>query len=587
MIVSQDDDFEKVFSKPNTTYIIKNDINLGGCKVLIGDCCTLIFRGGSLANGTLVGNNTRVKARNYEIFKRGYVRYRAYFPSNASKNDPPSLIKKYHDYLVIKGSWCNKKCGSNWTGLQKQSSEDVMLAVKNYVTLHKKGAKVLFPSINAFGYESIKLSGEHVLDFNNSVISYPENLGVWEDLSVSVPEGATASSLESGYGLLSISSNTTVKNLSLDGKSTYRQNECIRFGVSCIVSIGDARNVTFDNVGIKNVLGPAVTVQSKAKDITFKNCYFNNIGEHILYSHQYLGYCHFIGCTFDTWDSDRLSEFRDGLDYLYQHTPPVDEPGYSFEEAYKFDLMFKDCTFINPKRINSQGRTLGGFFTGSCPVIIKLDGCKFRGAYPPVNPGGGSRLSEKSGKSTTLIVRNCDGAPYIYPSKANYNIVTEFYDCVNIPFCVVYARRYENCNLTLDFYENNIENVSLSFEHEFSEPLVVKRCQLIDYGSNTIVYHPINHRPVRFEDCIFSGTTCHKAPSVVNTEKRRIASVVYADCIIDLPNYKLVSGSSIVDTVLIRGCRFEAIDSSFISTETNKVAFERNVVAKRLQLRTE
>ena len=111
-----------------------------------------------------------------------------------------------------------------------------------------------------------------------------------------------------------------------------------------------------------------------------------------------------------------------------------------------------------------------------------------------------------------MIVRGSDGAPYIYPSKANYNIITEFYNCVNIPFRSAYAKRYENCELFVDLYEDNIENVSPSFEKEFREPLLVKNCVFVDRGSGMKTNHPSFHRPIVFEGCRFSNVNMKKMP---------------------------------------------------------------------------
>lgn len=560
IVVCQDDDLVKVFSSNNTRFIINEDLNLDGKKIKIGEGCTLVFHGGSLSNGTIVGNNTRVKAINIEIFKRGCVRYRAYIKSDASKNDRPTLIKQYHNCLIIEGTWNNNHCGSNWTGLMNDSKEDVMLAVRNYVVLHKKDAYVVFPTFNAFGYESTKLPGGYIIDFNNSSISYPDDLDAWVDKSIAIPDGSIVCSLESGYGLISTNSNTTIKNLYIDGKSTFRPGEPIRLGVSCIISIGDAKNVILDNVSISNVLGPAVTAQSGAKDLLFKNCRFYNIGEHVVYSHQYLGYCHFEKCIFDTWDSERLSVYRDGLDYLYKYTPPFDKGVASYEEIYGFDLCYSGCTFINPSRVNSQGRTLGGFFTGTFPVVIKLIDCKFTGAATAISISKGSVISEESKTPFRIIMRGCDGAPYIHTIKTSYNIITEYYNSVNIPFRTVFAKRYEGCQLYLDLYESNIENVTSSFEAEFSEPLIIKECELYDKGNDVRINHPVFHRPVIFDNCkLLSTVRRDNVSNVVTIKKDSSLKVTFKSCLIDMPTYRLVGGNYQKDNIDIIDCDIKAI----------------------------
>ncbi len=512
VVVRKGDNLVMVFAGKNKEYIIKEDIDLKGTTVRIGRGCVLNFQGGSLSNGTVIGSNTRIEANDYEIFRRGYTRYRAYLRVGASDRTPPSLLKQYHDCLFIEGTWNNNECGSNWTGLLTESNEDVMLAVKNYVALHAEGSKVKFPAFNALGYESTKIPGNRTIDFNHSTISYPDDLSIWEDKTIVLPKGASACALESGYGLLSLSSNSTIFNLTIDGKSAKRQTEKIRLGVSCIISIGDSKYVRLENVCVMNVLGPAMTAQSQSKDISFSNCRFYNIGEHVMYSHQYLGYCHFEGCSFDTWDSERISVYRNGINYLYKHTPPISEKGVTYDQLYSFDLSFSNCTFNNPKRINAQGRTLGGFLTGSFPLLIVLQDCKFFGVPPILNPGGGSVISERANKAFRMIVHGGEGAPYVYPSKANYNIITEFYNCVNIPFRSAYAKRYENCELYIDLYEDNIENVSSSFENEFKEPLFVKKSIITNSGSGQKARHPSFHRPIVFEDCRFFGVQKKELP---------------------------------------------------------------------------
>ena len=558
--VRRGDDVVKVFAKANTTYNIKEDIDLGGKKVTIGKGSVLLFSGGSLSNGTVVGNNTRIKAGNYEIFKRGFTRYRAYIKPGASEKSPPSLIKQYHNCLIVEGTWNNKECGSNWTGLQNECDEDVMLSVKNYITLHAVGTKVILPTINALGYESTKLPGNRIIDFNNSTISYPDDLSIWEDATIVLPKGATACAMESGYGIISVSSNSTIANLTVDGKSTKRQKEKVRLGVSCIISIGDSKKVEFENVSIMNVLGPAMTAQSESKDIIFSNCRFYNIGEHVMYSHQYLGYCHFEGCSFDTWDSERISVFRNGINYLYKHTPPIDDKGVSYDQLYSFDLSFSNCVFNNPKRVNSQNRSLGGFLTGNFPVQIYLKGCSFSGAPVMINPAGGSTISERSNKTFRMVARDCDGAPFFYASKANYNLIAEFYDCTNIPFRVVYAKRYERCKLFIDLYEDNIENVSSSYVKEFAEPLVIKDCDFIDRGNNVTINHPLLHRPVYFENCRFeSSSKREKTVDLVTVKATALSKVEFRSCDFNLPGYRLLGGKKRANSYNVQKCNFRSI----------------------------
>ncbi len=68
VVVKQSDDLVKVFAGKNTKYIIKDYIDLGGKKVTIGGESELVFKGGSLSNGTIFGNDTRLKPIDRNIF---------------------------------------------------------------------------------------------------------------------------------------------------------------------------------------------------------------------------------------------------------------------------------------------------------------------------------------------------------------------------------------------------------------------------------------------------------------------------------------------------------------------------------------
>ena len=56
------------FNKPNVIYKITKDIDLDGGTLTIPVGCTLDFQGGSFTNGTIVGNNTKIKAGLQKIF---------------------------------------------------------------------------------------------------------------------------------------------------------------------------------------------------------------------------------------------------------------------------------------------------------------------------------------------------------------------------------------------------------------------------------------------------------------------------------------------------------------------------------------
>lgn len=59
---------QEMINKPNTRYIIQYDYDLNQEEITIPENCTLDFQGGSFANGTIIGNNTKIKSGLQSIF---------------------------------------------------------------------------------------------------------------------------------------------------------------------------------------------------------------------------------------------------------------------------------------------------------------------------------------------------------------------------------------------------------------------------------------------------------------------------------------------------------------------------------------
>ena len=59
---------QDMINKENTIYIIQYDYYLNDIEITIPEGCVLDFKGGSLNNGTIVGNNTYIKHTPYKIF---------------------------------------------------------------------------------------------------------------------------------------------------------------------------------------------------------------------------------------------------------------------------------------------------------------------------------------------------------------------------------------------------------------------------------------------------------------------------------------------------------------------------------------
>lgn len=131
-------------------------------------------------------------------------------------------------------------------------------------------------------------------------------------------------------------------------------------------------------------------------------------------------------------------------------------------------------------------------------------------------------------------------------------------------FRTAYASHYEDCELYLDVYEVNTENISSVFEIEFSKPLLVQNCNITDNGHENVINHPVFHRPILFKDCIFKTNVVRDRPQVLLNVQRNInGSIVFKRCIINLPGFKLIGGNKEVEELIIQGSTIINLDTVF------------------------
>ena len=68
-ILKEGQPLSKQVREKNTIYVVKYDFNIGPKEILVMPAnCILEFEGGSFSNGTIVGNNTIIKADPVRIF---------------------------------------------------------------------------------------------------------------------------------------------------------------------------------------------------------------------------------------------------------------------------------------------------------------------------------------------------------------------------------------------------------------------------------------------------------------------------------------------------------------------------------------
>ena len=100
---------QAMINKANTIYVIQYDYDLKEASINIPENCVLQFDGGSLSNGTIVGNNTKVINLNVDRI----VLSGTWFDSGTTSNRPTNVLVgfQYFDTTVNKPIFWD---GSKW-----------------------------------------------------------------------------------------------------------------------------------------------------------------------------------------------------------------------------------------------------------------------------------------------------------------------------------------------------------------------------------------------------------------------------------------------------------------------------------------
>ena len=109
IIVKNGTDVYKIFTRPNRRYVVREDLDLGGKEIVIGENSILVFEGGSLLNGKIKGRNTIIEAAPIQIFScikiSGNFQCNTVYPQwfgaiPNGKNDCSAAIQEAIDFAV-------------------------------------------------------------------------------------------------------------------------------------------------------------------------------------------------------------------------------------------------------------------------------------------------------------------------------------------------------------------------------------------------------------------------------------------------------------------------------------------------------
>ena len=480
LVIRSQSDISKLIEK-NTLYCIKESINLQGKTLSIPSDCLLFFDGGSFRNGTVIGNNTIVVAKDYEIFNHGVSSYRAY------KADSYKYISKNQDAIVIMGTWSNCSCGNHWTGMTtKDNNHCSSLSINNYIRLHKRGQEILFPANQEYYvYDRIVCSG-YSIDFNNSIIRSIDFNKV-EDESISLPKGSQSRALKSLYGLLHFNGdNAYIRNLTIDGRASQR-SETPSLGTECLISMTSNTNCQLKNVNLKDAVGCGICTNA-ISNCSFDDVVFNGCGEHGIYTHAYKGTLFFNNCRFINCGQDPTLFKKRGASACIKFSGARDQDYAALKDLKAF---FKDCVF------ESSSQFYVATMYSDIPFAEFLR-CKWKGVkgYTIVSP----RLAEQTGRLVEFHFIECDNPCY---SISSYNTIRKMIRCKNVKNPFADTIELTDCEISVGYAD--VENkYSSMFVKQYDLPVICTNCVFTKDSEDTPVRNTIkNPRPMVFNHCVW------------------------------------------------------------------------------------
>lgn len=581
----------------NTIYIIQYDYDLNDASITVPSRCVLQFEGGSLSNGTLVGNNTAIEAGDYQIFSVGTIKYRGYSSSNPTDVHNWAYLyvsKIYGDDLEIKGTWNNSVVNPNWIGLNDiDSTKDSRLKIQRYIDLHSSNVAVSIPKNNYYTYGSIKQTKS--IDFNGSSLICCKYVDIYDD-TIELPDDALPlpeddiRGLEMVYGLIQLrtnAANTYIKNVTIDGNRSDGSNngnyEAIKYGIAGLYSFYTnskgllIENVTFRNSPVCGIIG------GNPINATLKNVHFDSITEHGIYvpftnTEKII----FENCTFhNCGDDQRMIEARKGFGYIIKTK-------VSSSNTRNHEFYFYNCEFSNDAELyyglgNPPYSTpsyyrggiqsgLGDFYFENCIIPAYLQHQISHDAfdYSLVGKwtfnncrGIGTIPTESSDQQTskTNTVVNCNSCTgeinysQVFKSINNCNFTTRYVGKVYTTF---YDDEYNNIPVVIEDSIINFKiynNASQSFLHNpIIQNLIIKRSTLSQI-EDIVSYYGLsgNCKNLTVEDCVI--TSKQPLASMVPIQTISLKNCT-ANCSDYLIRANTVTSVTIKDINMISGALF-------------------------------
>ena len=239
----------------NGVYVIKDDVDLNGRTISFPDGCTIVFKGGTLRNGTIVGNNTKMKYRKHcldridikgtwlvPVIKSTIFTTNDFYNIRNLSNFQNESI--HNDIIISKGEY---HINTN--------DQRTAFLLKSNTRLQLDGTLIMDPQMNENfynGYYAIYIYGAHdvVVEGKGTIIG---------DL------GRSGISSEYGHGICVfasenvILSGVTIKDVQGDGVVVSKNNKNVKITNMAIeryhrngISIIDGEDIQVRRITVRN-----------------------------------------------------------------------------------------------------------------------------------------------------------------------------------------------------------------------------------------------------------------------------------------------------------------------------------------------
>lgn len=327
-VLSQD-----MLAQANTTYIVQYNYDARGKDIIIPSGCELRYEGGSISNGTIIGNGTTISAGQYHIFG---------------------------DNVTISGEWCCAEIYDTWFPLSEAIGANNTRNLQNLCNLTSDNTTGVIHLSGKTYYASIAQNGD-----NESVMKVNSNTEVKFDCTIRLNTNDFTN-----YRLISI---TNKENVYIHGSGRITgdvEGKTIGTGEwGHGIAIIDSRNIKIEGITIEKCWGDGIYIGQSVTDATYYS-------EDVIVRNVVCDYNRRQGMSIATAYNLLVDNCQFTNTGIIKGTPPafgVDiEPNLL---GVKLKITFRDCVFVG----NSKGGLL--VLNGVNDTDIRVENCVSDGNF--------------------------------------------------------------------------------------------------------------------------------------------------------------------------------------------------------------